>query len=146
MITEFKGEYRFFSNFYHSEIELNGRVFPTAEHAYVSEKSEEPTFKDRLAEPQLSPALAKKLGRDVPLRGDWEHVKIDVMLTVLTRKFKQDFFKNKLLETGTQNIQEGNHHGDRFWGVDLDVNPNVGENHLGRLLMFIRDGLQKGML
>jgi predicted NAD-dependent protein-ADP-ribosyltransferase YbiA (DUF1768 family) len=40
----------------------------------------------------------------------------------------------KLLDTGTQTLVEGNWWGDVFWGVCK----GVGSNHLGKLLMKLR--------
>jgi predicted NAD-dependent protein-ADP-ribosyltransferase YbiA (DUF1768 family) len=44
-----------------------------------------------------------------------------------------------LLATNGHELVEGNKHGDTFWGVDLCT--NVGDNHLGKLLMQVRDEL-----
>lgn len=41
-----------------------------------------------------------------------------------------------LIATGDAILREGNHWGDRFWGVDART--GEGENHLGRLLMELR--------
>ena len=55
--------------------------------------------------------------------------------------FNQEPFRTKLINTLDENIVEGNWWGDVFWGVNLKVDPNVGENHLGRLIMEIRKEL-----
>jgi len=59
----------------------------------------------------------------------------------ITSNEERDICRTLLKETGNQNIQEGNYWGDDYWGVDLKQNPNVGENHLGRLIMKIREEL-----
>lgn len=52
-------------------------------------------------------------------------------------KFTQNpILAQRLLDTGEARIAEGNYWGDLFWGVD-DVT-GEGENHLGRLLMELR--------
>jgi len=45
----------------------------------------------------------------------------------------------RLLGTGQMPLVEGNNWGDMFWGVD--VKSGKGENHLGRILMKIREEL-----
>jgi hypothetical protein len=43
-----------------------------------------------------------------------------------------------LLDTGNQELIEGNNHNDRYWGVCN----GVGENWLGKILMLVRDELK----
>ena len=38
MIKEFKGDYRWLSNFTPCKIELDGFIYPSVEHAYMSAK------------------------------------------------------------------------------------------------------------
>ena len=44
--------------------------------------------------------------------------------------------REKLLDTGNAELQEGNNWGDRYWGVDLKT--GYGENRLGRIIMKVR--------
>ena len=131
-------EHRWLSNMVHCKIILKGRVFPSVEHAYVSEKRGDDEWRDFCAESGLTAKQIKKEGQKQVLRSDWDDVKLLVMEECLRQKFKHEPFRTNLLNTGNENIQEGNYWGDTFWGVDLKQNPNVGENHLGRLLMKIR--------
>jgi predicted NAD-dependent protein-ADP-ribosyltransferase YbiA (DUF1768 family) len=56
-------------------------------------------------------------------------------------KFEQfPYLAAKLIETGTATLVEGNHWGDTFWGVDHEQG---GENHLGKILMAVREALSK---
>lgn len=73
----FKGELFFLSNFYPVELEIHGKVFPTVENAYQFAKIK-PEHRDRylLDFQNVSPGYAKKLGRRVPLREDWELIKL----------------------------------------------------------------------
>ena len=52
------------------------------------------------------------------------------------KKFSQDKFYNLLLNTGTRELIEGNHHNDTFWGRCLKT--GKGKNKLGELIMKIR--------
>lgn len=49
-------------------------------------------------------------------------------------KFAEPGLQAKLLETGNEELVEGNYWGDTFWGVCR----GRGENHLGKLLMKVR--------
>jgi len=137
MITEFRGKYAFLSNFYPCAVEYEGLIFPTVEHAYQAAKTL--NLGERLAIRNCeTPGKAKRMGRAVTLRKNWNSIKLDVMLGLLRQKFGYPVLLGMLLATGNEHIQEGNDWGDRFWGVS----GGVGENHLGRLLMQVRNELQ----
>lgn len=88
----------------------------------------------------LAAGEAKKLGRTVVLRPDWNEVKVSIMRNVLALKFRQNpDLREKLLATGEAELIEGNHWKDTFWGVCN----GVGENWLGKLLMELREELKK---
>lgn len=135
MILSFRDEYFFLSNFYPVEIKLDGIVYPNAEAAFQAQKTldvEERRKFSMLKEP----VQAKRLGRKVKLRDDWEEVKLDIMTEIVSQKFLQHpHLIEMLLQTGDEELVEGNKWGDRFWGVCK----GKGENHLGKILMKIRD-------
>ena len=57
----------------------------------------------------LTPSEAKKLGRTVPIRKDWEQVKEKIMYEICLAKFTQNpELKQLLLETGDSILIEGN--------------------------------------
>jgi ribA/ribD-fused uncharacterized protein len=129
-IASFSGEYRFLSNFW---VEGDGL---TNEHRFQAAKAT--TEEDRafvMAAP--SPGEAKRRGRKIKCRADWDAVRIQVMLDLLRVKFQDPALAEKLLATGLAELVEGNTWGDQFWGVD-----GVGENHLGKLLMEVRRELR----
>lgn len=132
-IDEFRGEYFFLSNFYPAPVEYQGYQFQNNEAAFQAAKCPE-----RMIDfCSLTPNRAKRLGRRVTLRPDWETVKYDVMYEVCMAKFTQNpDLLSRLLATGNAELIEGNTWGDRIWGVDL--NQGVGENHLGKILMRVR--------
>ena len=134
-ITKFNGVYRFLSNFYPAEVLMRNYppydpyVYPTVEHAYQAAKTldlEERSLIYNCA----NAAGAKKLGRKLVLRNDWEQIKLDLLL----QKFSKVDSKNKLLATGNTQLIEENDWKDTFWGVCK----GIGDNHLGKLLMEIR--------
>lgn len=141
-ITSFRGPYRFLSNFAPVNVRLHVggylEFYPSVEHAYQAAKclDLDERRKIRLAP---SPGAAKKLGKLVLLRPDWETVKIGIMLDLLTQKFSQEPFRTKLIATGDAQLVESNTWGDIYWGVCN----GKGENVLGRLLMRVRSEVGK---
>lgn len=138
-ITSFSGEYRWLSNFHACEVPYKGLHFPSVENAYQAEKCADP--KGKTAFLHISAGEAKRLGRRVPIREDWERVKLTVMGELLRIKFSPGSdLADRLLATGEEELVEGNWWKDTFWGVCN----RVGENHLGRLLMEVRTELLRG--
>lgn len=135
MILSFRDEYFFLSNFYPVEIKLDGIVYPNAETAFQAQKTLDVEERRKFSMLK-NPVQAKRLGRKVKLRDDWEEVKLDIMTEVVSQKFLQHpHLIEMLLQTGDEELVEGNKWGDRFWGVCK----GKGENHLGKILMKIRD-------
>lgn len=140
MINHFRKEYSWLSNFQSVDIVYDNVTYPSVENFYVAMKTKDKDIREKIS--KMSANQAKKFGRTLELREDWEKVKLDVMTWGLCEKFKQEPFKTKLLNTGAENIVEGNYWEDTFWGVDLKENPNIGENYLGRLIMTVRKVLK----
>ena len=137
MIKEFIKEYRFLSNFYTSDIEYNGLVFMSAEAAFQAQKC--PSIARSFT--RLSPNRAKARGRSVQLRSDWETVKDDIMYEIVKSKFTQNQdLKRQLLDTGDEELIEGNTWNDTYWG--MDIRTNRGKNKLGKILMRVRKELR----
>ena len=72
------------------------------------------------------------------MRSDWLDVRLRLMKELVRRKFENPELRSLLLSTGTTVLVEGNQWGDTFWGVCK----GVGENHLGLILMEIREELR----
>jgi len=114
---------------------MNGFIFDNAEATFHSFKdtSRQSEFAD------LNPYSAKRKGRTVKLREDWERVKDDIMYQVVKAKFEQnDELKEKLLATGNEELVEGNTWNDMYWGVY----DGKGYNVLGTILMLVRHELK----
>jgi hypothetical protein len=138
-ITQMKGKYRWMSNFYEKPFQWNGYQWPTSEHAYQAMKHEG-TLMFEVVRAATTPGNAKRLGQAKKARTDWDQVKISVMESILIAKFSDEELSQKLLDTGERPIYEGNNWGDRFWGCDFET--LEGENHLGRILMRIRQDIR----
>jgi ribA/ribD-fused uncharacterized protein len=142
-IKFFKGEFEFLSNFYPCRIEMDGNVFPSSEHAYMSCKSLDLSWVEYCTDPMNSPNTVKRKSRTIELRSDWDEVRILSMEKVLYLKFIQEPFYSKLLNTGDKILIEGNHWHDNFFGSCIcEECGDVGKNHLGKSLMKLREFLR----
>jgi ribA/ribD-fused uncharacterized protein len=137
-IESFHGEYRFLSNFWPAIVEMDGIIYPTVEHAYQAAKTFDQSARLKI-QALREPGNAKRAGRRISLRPDWEAVKLNVMLSLLRSKFAEKSLADKLLATGDYELLEGNEWGDTFWGVCR----GIGHNHLGKLLMQVRKELTR---
>ena len=137
-IKSFRKQYYFLSNFYPCTVTYEGETFGSAERAFQAAKCEDKSlwYRFQLAQTEQD---AKYFGRHVQLRSDWEQIKDEVMYTVLKSKFETKRLKKLLLETGDAHIEEGNNHGDRYWGTVK----GEGRNQLGKTLMRIREELRQ---
>ena len=126
--------YPFLSNFHPSTIYVEGRSYATVEHAYQAHKTLDEGPRE-LIRKATSPAIAKKLGRGVLLRPDWDIVKLDLMRTFVKKKFENPFLRPLLISTGEAQLVYGNTWNDRFFGVCR----GTGANWLGKILMEVRE-------
>lgn len=148
IIKEFKGDYRFLSNFHPCNLKMyfveldKIIIFPTVEHYYQAMKSE--NWEDWIKISKLIRAgEAKRAGRKLPIREDWEAIKLTIMDNALRIKFNMNWNKDlcfQLIETGNAELIEGNYWHDNYWGVCYcpKCQKIKGQNVLGNLLMSIR--------
>lgn len=129
----FRGKYYFLSNFYPSQItmEIEGKsyTFPNVECAFQAHKCPEKAreFVD------MEPLKAKRYGKKVPLRSDWEEIKNDIMYKCLKVKFSDPTLLEQL-KAVDEPISETNNWHDYYWGVCN----GKGKNVLGVLLERIK--------
>ena len=136
IIATFTGKNEFLSNFWPCKVQYQGIVYPSVEHGFQACKSL--SRRDRIRISKLKTATAaKRAGRRLKLRSDWERVKKVIMYNFLRQKFKDPELRDKLIATRDAKLIEGNWWGDSYWGVY----GGKGKNKLGKLLMKIRDGL-----
>lgn len=140
MISGFHGEYEFLSNFYPCSITIPDSDIncSTVEHAYQAAKTLD--IDERIYISTLRPGDAKKQGRKVKLRDGWESMKLFIMYELIKIKFQDGFLRSRLLATWDSILIEGNDWNDCYWGVCN----NLGSNHLGNILMSIRQLLRDG--
>lgn len=129
----FRGEYAFLSNMFSAPMHVNGLTFTCAEACFQSFKC-----LDKEARKQfqgLAGPEAKRLGRKVALRPDWNDIKVDVMREVIRVKFKQNPELMAKLKDIQGEIVEDNTWSDLYWGKCN----GIGYNKLGIILMELRD-------
>lgn len=139
-INSFRGENSFLSNMSGSSFKVGQETYPTVEHFFQVMKTTDPAERAKILAAKTA-GEAKKIGRTVTLRKNWNEIREEVMEAGLRAKFQQNpELKKRLIDTGDVDLIEGNTWGDTFWG---EVN-GKGQNKLGKLLMKIRDELMKG--
>lgn len=148
-IYGFFGEYRFLSNFWYSEVTLDGESYPSVEHAYQAAKTLDPKLRrdfrfsifydgDQPIEKTPTCGQAKRMGSKLELREDWEEVKVGIMKNLVSQKFTNDRkLGDLLIRTEILYLEETNHWNDTFWGVCN----GKGKNVLGNILMEVRENL-----
>ena len=99
MINRFNEEFDFLSNFFPSIIiGEDGIVYPSVEHFFQAQKTKDLVQRRIIAEAR-TPGIAKRMGRRVKLRPDWEDIKDKVMLFAVRQKFKDPKLASLLLDT-----------------------------------------------
>ena len=147
-IDSFSGHWVALSNLHQCKVLYNGLYYNSAEAAYQAAKmdhthSSAAKFRSLLT--KATPFEAKAVGVLVPLRKDWEHVKVAIMRDILRDKFTQNSdCRRVLLSTDNCNLVEGNIWHDNFWGSCRCPRCRaMGDNQLGKLLMEIRSELRE---
>ena len=145
MINQFKGKYQFLSNFHRVKLIIDDKEYNTTEHYFQSQKFRELDLQEKIRTAK-TPGIAKKMVRQLKahIRDDWFDVSFCIMEKALKAKFTIPELGEKLLATGEIELQEGNTWRDTFWGVDLKT--GKGDNHLGKLLMKIREEIRENQL
>ena len=137
VISEFQGYFRFLSNFWLCDILVDGATYPSVEHAFQAAKAVDAKSSEMIRN-AATPGRAKRLGKQVSRRPDWEDVKVGIMLELLRKKFSDPHLAGLLLQTGDADLVEGNTWNDTFWGVCR----GEGKNTLGCLLMQVRSEIK----
>lgn len=134
------GIYPEFSNFWNCRVRWNGYVYSNTEAIFQAQKTL--NEEEQLKFTNLTGGQAKKLGRSVSLRSDWESVKFQVMCDIVYAKFSQnEKLKELLLSTGDEYIVEDTSYWhDNQWGYCTceRCSNKQSKNMLGLALMFTR--------
>lgn len=138
MIDVFRERNAFLSNMYVTPVVYQGVTYPSAENAYQAMKCSDPADYQKFI--NISPSEAKKLGKKITLRRDWEEVKYRFMRSIVDTKFEHPTLRKALEETTYETLIEGNWWHDNYWGAcKCDKCRNKQKfNYLGELLMRTR--------
>lgn len=133
-------EFKELSNMYASPFEMDGKTWPSVEHYFQAQKfPTDPAYQEEIRKAK-SGLKAKSLGQsqEHPIRPDWNTYRLEAMEKAVKAKFTQnEALKKLLLSTGTRELQEASPT-DSYWGVGKS---GKGENHLGKILMKLRNSL-----
>jgi predicted NAD-dependent protein-ADP-ribosyltransferase YbiA (DUF1768 family) len=149
-ITDWSDEYSFLRNDYEMYITYESAEYPSVEHAYQASKTDDLEIRDDIAGATVREA--RRIGKSIQLSPGWEARKLHIMEFLLRQKFLDTFcgveyapnvkdehcdLGQRLLRTG-DSVLEMHTKNDSFWGVS----PSGGENHMGKILMKIREELR----
>lgn len=126
------GGHPYLANDYPAPITLDGRTFPTVEHAYWSLATNDLDAHERIINAPTG-REARKIGEKAALRPDWNTIRPAVMLRLVREKFRQHpDLAARLIATGDGRLINGVDF-SRYWGDHRE-----GRNWLGRILELVR--------
>lgn len=143
IISEFRGEYRFLSNFYGCPVTYGGLTYHSAEAAFQAQKCFSEAEKVKYTA-VTNPVVAKRMGKKEPgFPANWDEICFDIMKGIVEAKFQNTDLRELLLSTGDRYIEEGNRHHDNRWGhcICEKCRQKEGFNWLGKILMEVRKQL-----
>ena len=138
MIDNFSGKHAFLSNFFPGD---NSSL----EHKFQAAKTNNPIEQAEVMACS-TPGQAKRLGRKVEMKEDWNEIRVPTMIKLVHEKFQLSPLKEKLLVTDDKVLIEGNRWHDNFWGdcrCGRDACSDEGKNTLGKILMLVREILRR---
>ena len=137
-ILGFDGEFQWMSNFWPVSLLFDGVRYGSVEQAYQAAKTL--NLDERLKiQMTKTPSRAKKQGRSLTVRSDWDAVKIPIMLRLQRQKYRNGRLSERLAATGKRQIFELNAWNDVFWGVVENEGGYEGVNAMGQILSLVRD-------
>ncbi len=130
--------FEFLSNMRLYPIQALGTRFRASENLYQFSKLPKELREEYIHRfPKMHPFVARKITRKLPVREDWEEIKLKVMFDVLRLKFYQHPYLLRQLLHIEGPLCEFNTWRDTYWGYDINL--QKGHNYLGKLLMLLRD-------
>lgn len=121
-------------------ITRDGVTYPSLENFFQAMKTEDELIRKKIA--AMNPLEAKKYGKLIPIRPNWEDVKDKVMKWGLRRKLASSYYLRILCDTGNEELIDWNYWHDNEWGHCYCNNCiGKGENKMGKMLMELRNEL-----
>lgn len=139
----YEQEFYVFSNYSSFAIDWKGKMYPTSEHVYHSEKFDDELLKEQLRASRSAHDCQKLAqANEDKCRKDWKEVRVKIMKEILFAKVAQHpYVLKKMLESGDKELVE-NSWRDSFWGWGENKD---GENQLGKLWMEVREETRKSI-
>ena len=154
MITSFKGKYEFLDPAYYCLAGYNGVIYNSAEAAFLASQYDDPYFRSMFRNPSLPIWRARELCKRLQKRRDWTpELSLDLTRQITFDKFcRSPNLRSLLLATRRELIVAENNWHEQFWGRCIcNIRPGKygrkdaclvpGSNHLGKILMSVRDRL-----
>lgn len=138
MIDRFEGKYAFLRNDYSCNVEYDGDVYPSADHAFQAAKTKDLSLREKIKNSDLNEA--RKIGKkEIVLDLNWNQDRLKIMETIQENKFSSLPMKVRLLLTKDEELVQGGMKYDTYWGQD---DSGFGENNSGLIIMKIREKLK----
>jgi predicted NAD-dependent protein-ADP-ribosyltransferase YbiA (DUF1768 family) len=154
LITQFKGKYDFLDPAYYCLAEYDGVIYNSAEAAFLAAQYDDPYFRSMFRDPSLPIWRARELSKRLQKRRDWTpELSLDLIRQITLDKFCRSLnLRSLLLATRHELIVAENNWHEQFWGRCIcNIRPGKygrkdaclvsGSNHLGKILMSVRDRL-----
>jgi len=154
LITQFKGQYEFLNPAYYCLAEYDGIIYNSAEVAFLASQYDDPYFRSMFRNLSLPIWRARELAKKFQKRRDWTpELSLDLTRQITLDKFcRSPNLRSLLLATRHELIVAENGWHEQFWGRCIcNIRPGKygrkdaclvpGSNHLGNILMSVRDRL-----
>ena len=137
----YEHEFYVFSNYSSFMLEWKGKLYPTSEHAYHSEKFEDDELKEQLRATRSAHDSQVFANANKDKRVErWDDKKFGIMKEILKAKVAQHpYVMKKLIESGDKELIEDSWRDDVWgWGPNKD-----GQNMFGKIWMEVRAELKQ---
>jgi ribA/ribD-fused uncharacterized protein len=154
LITQFKGQYEFLDPAYYCLAEYDGELYNSAEAAFLAAQFDSAYFRSMFRNSVLPIWRARELAKKLQQRRDWTPaLSLEIMQQITLDKFSRTpKLRAALLATCDEQIVAENNWHEQFWGCCIcATRPGKygrrsscsvpGRNHLGEVLMSVRDQL-----
>jgi predicted NAD-dependent protein-ADP-ribosyltransferase YbiA (DUF1768 family) len=142
IIDNFNEEFSFLNNSYPSEVFFEGKIYPSIFNAYQASRTVNDFFRKLLQKTQ-TPEKIYEIAVQITDPIDWNTKRLLIMEKLIRDKFiRNSYLKQELLNTLNRDLLNTfsiKTESNVFWGVFK----NEGENHLGKILMRVREDIRK---
>ena len=132
----YERDFYVFSNFSFFIMEWKGKLWPTSEYVYQSERFADEAIKEKIRNMRSSHEAFRFAQENKHLQvSNWGDIKIEIMKEILREKVRQHpYVRKKLIDSGDRELIEDSWRDD-FWGWGANKD---GVNQLGKCWMEVR--------